>query len=155
MTSLLSVYGDGLGDLRDRAGGRPMLRRPVQEAKKLDQYLIGDGLDSATITADIRLLTDDLKQFRWGVPEYTEDLEGYSPDLREKQELREFVPVLCSWLRNQANRLSEDTATTTGNIRASAELRQAIANTRLQRPTLLLSLAAAVIAVISLLITKG
>jgi hypothetical protein len=155
MTSLLSVYGDGLGDLRDRAGGRPMLRRPVQEAKKLDQYLIGDGLDSATITADIRLLTDDLKQFRWGVPEYTEDLEGYSPDLREKQELREFVPVLCSWLRNQTNRLSEDTATTTGNIRASAELRQAIANTRLQRPTLLLSLAAAVIAVISLLITKG
>jgi hypothetical protein len=151
IASLLSMYSDGLGDLRDRADGRPRLRRPVQEALNLDQYLIGDGLDSATITADIRLLTDDLKQFRWNVPEYTEDLEGYPPGLREKREPREFVPALCSWLRNQADRLAEDTATTTGNIRASAELRQAIANTRLQRTTLLLSLAATVIAVISLL----
>jgi hypothetical protein len=151
IASLLSVYSDGLGDLRDRAGGRPRLRRPVREALDLDQYLIGDGLDSATITADIRLLTEDLKQFRWNVPEYTEDLEGYPAHLREKQEPHEFLPALCSWLRNQANRLAEDTATTTSNIRASAELRQAIANTRLQRTTLLLSLAATVIAVISLL----
>jgi hypothetical protein len=155
MTSLLSLYSDGLGDLRDQAGGRPKLRRPVQEALKLDRYLIGDGLDSATITADIRLLTDDLEQFRWSVPEYSEDLEGYPPHLREKREPREFVPTLCNWLKNQATRLSEDTATTTGNIRASAELRQAIANTRLQRTTLLLSLAATVIAIISLLVTKG
>jgi hypothetical protein len=35
ITSLLSLYSDGLGDLRDRAGGRPKLRRPVQEALKL------------------------------------------------------------------------------------------------------------------------
>jgi hypothetical protein len=150
ITSLLSQYNDGLGDLRDRTG-RPRLRRPVQEALDLDQYLVGDGLDSATITADIRLLTEDLKQFRRNVPEYTEDLEGYPPHLREKREPREFVPAFCSWLRNQASRLAEDTATTTGNIRASAELRQAIANTRLQRTTLLLSLAATVVAIISLL----
>jgi hypothetical protein len=106
IASLLSLYSDGLGDLRDWAGSRPRLRRPVQEALNLDQYLIGDGLDSATITADIRLLTDDLKQFRWSVPEYTEDLEGYPPHFREKREPRELVPVLCSWLRNQANRLA-------------------------------------------------
>jgi hypothetical protein len=127
----------------------------VQEALDLDQYLIGDGLDSASITADIRPLTDDLKQFRWSVPEFTEDLESYPPSIREKREPREFVPALCSWLRNQANRLAEDTATTTGNIRASAELRQAIANTRLQRTTLLLSLVATVVAVISLLAARG
>lgn len=127
----------------------------MQEALRLDQYLIGDGLDSATITADIHLLTDDLAQFRWNVPEYSEDLEDYPPQLRGKREPREFVPALCNWLRDQANRLSEDTATTTGNIRASAELRQAISNTRLQRTTLLLSLAATVIAIISLLVTKG
>jgi hypothetical protein len=155
IASLLSLYSDGLGELRDRAGGRPRLRRPVQEALDLDQYLIGDGLDSASITADIRSLTDDLKQFRWSVPEFTEDLESYPPSIREKREPREFVPALCSWLRNQANCLAEDTATTTGNIRASAELRQAIANTRLQRTTLLLSLVATVVAVISLLAARG
>jgi hypothetical protein len=128
----------------------------VQEALKLDQYLIGDGLDSATITADIRLLTDDLEGFRWNVPEYIEDLEGHSAKSRKKKkEPREFVPALCSWLRDQAIRLSEDTANTTGNIRASAELRQAIANTRLQRTTLLLSLAATLVAIISLLAARG
>ena len=148
-TSLLSIYGDHLSDLRDRAGTK---YRPVREARKLNAYLIGDGLDVATITADIRLLSDNLTRFRWCMPEYTEDLDNRSPDLHGKREPREFIPYLCDRLGNQATRLAEDSATTVGNIRASAELQQAIANTTLQRILLALSVIAAATAVIALVI---
>jgi hypothetical protein len=145
-TSLLSIYGDRLSDLRDRAGTK---YRPVREARKLNEYLIGDGLDIATITADVRLLVEDLARFRWCVPEYTEDLDVHSPDLYRKREPREFIPFLCDQLSNQATRLVEDSTTTTGNIRASAELQQAIANTTLQRVLLALAVIAIIISVIT------
>jgi hypothetical protein len=50
----------------------------------------------------------------------------------------------------QAARLAEDSTTTVGNIRASAELQQAIANTTLQRVLLVVSVIAAAAAVIAL-----
>jgi hypothetical protein len=57
---------------------------------------------------------------------------------------------LCSWRRESARRLAEDTEAATRNIRASAELRQTIANTALQRRVLALAFFATAVAVISL-----
>lgn len=151
--ALLALYADRLGDLRDTAGRKRFPRRPVREGRDFDDYLIRDGLDAATVTSDLESFTRDLTYFRWGVPEYIEDREGF-PKTSPSREPLEYVPSLCAELREQAARLARDTTTTTGNIRASAQLRQAIANTRLQRFVLALSVAATVIAVISLLTTS-
>lgn len=67
----------------------------------------------------------------------------------------EYVPTLCARIREQAARLASDTQLAAGNIRASAELRQAIANTRLQRVLLLLAIVAAILAVISLVTARS
>lgn len=148
--ALLAIYSDSLSDLRDRAGIKRRLRRPIREARELDRYLIRDGLDAATITADVRALTEDARRFNRDVPEYEEDLGCYPPDRRKNQDVRDLLPVLRKSLRAQTARLVEDTAATIGNIRASAELRQAMANTRLQRTILVLSIVATVVALISL-----
>jgi len=150
MTALLALYAKRLGDLRDTAGVKRFPRRPVREGRDLDSYLIRDGLDAATVTSDLELLTRDLTYFRWGVPEFTEHLED-TPKTSSTRKPREYLPSLCAELREQAARLARDTTTTTANIKASAELRQAIANTTLQRFILVLSVAATIIAVISLL----
>ena len=150
MTALLSLYADRLGALRDNAGIRRRLRRPVREARALDNYLIRDGLDAATVTSDLAVFTDDLSRFRRGVPEFTEHREGL-PDPPHGYKLVDYVPALCAAIRRQSARLATDTTATTSNIRASAELRQSITNTRLQRLIVLLSVAATIIAVVSLL----
>jgi hypothetical protein len=154
---LLSLYSDLLADLRDRAGKRRRL--PVRQARDLNNYLIGDGLDVSTITGDVDEFTTSLQRFRWNTAEYVEHsfnppvigpqpaaTQDQSADPRtaaedaapgnppqEAEVQSELVPALRDLLRRQASRLSLDTELTTGNVRASAELRQAIANTRLQR----------------------
>jgi hypothetical protein len=156
MTALISLYAHHLGELRDKAGVRrfPWLpRRTVRDARNLDDYLIRDGLDAATVTSDLESLTRDLTRFRWGVPEFAE-YRGHLRGAPLSHPPLEYVASLCAEIREQATRLSVDTTTTTGNVRASAELRQAVANTRLQRLIVSLSVAATVIAVISLLIAK-
>ena len=153
VTALLAIYSERLGDLRDKAGVRRFPSRPVRAARILDDYLLRDGLDSATITSDLVSLTQDLAMFRWGVPEFIEH-RGHLRQAASKRPLLEYVPSLRDWIREQAVRLASDTKTTTGNIRASAELRQAIANTRLQRFILALAAIAAILAVISL-VTQG
>ena len=150
LPALLAIYSDRLSRLRDKAGIRRRLRWPVREGRNLDDYLIRDGLDAATVTSDLDLFTKDLTSFRWGVPEFIEDLEHLGGKASKREPL-DLVPALCTAIREQATRLANDTRTTTENIKASAELRQAIANTRLQRLTLALSMVAAIIAVISLL----
>jgi hypothetical protein len=152
--ALLALYANRLSDLRDKAGVKRFPRRPVGEAQALDEYLIRDGLDAATIASDLELLTRDLTEFRWGVAEFTEHLERSPTAVAHSREAIEYVPSLCARIREQAERLASDTATTTGNIKASAELRQAIANTMLQRLIVVLSLAAIVIAIVSLLIAR-
>src|SRR5882757_4506152 len=148
---LLSTYSNGVGHLRDQAGLRRRINRTVRDTRKLDRHLIGDGLDAATVTTDLRAVTNDLTRFRWGLAEYSEDLSSYSDSFREKHEPRQLVEFFFEALKNRATRLAEDTAATTASIRASAELRQSVSNTRLQRVTLLLSLIAAAVAIISLL----
>ncbi|MFL6161486.1 MAG: hypothetical protein ACJ74U_04585 [Jatrophihabitantaceae bacterium] len=148
LVPLLDIYGGCLARLRDEASKKRRIRRPVNDARRLDRYLVTDGLDAATIAPDISAYTDDLMRFRWNVPEYTED-QTEMPE-RFKRDPIEFVPQLCEVLHARSGRIIEDTANTDGNIRASAELRQAVANTRLQRTVVLFTIAAVLLAIITL-----
>ena len=150
LTALLDIYAGQLARLRDAAGRSRRIRRPVHDAQNLERYLVTDGLDAATITADVANLTKDPASFRWDVPEYTED-QGELREGRRKWEPNELVPLLCESLARRAARLAEDTVNTDGNIRASAELRQAVANTRLQRWVVILAITAVVVALVSLI----
>jgi hypothetical protein len=153
LTALMGLYADRLGGFRDAAGKKRRLRRPVRDGKELNDYLVGDGLDVATVTSDLRAFTKDLNIFRWGVPEFTEYRQHLPDGVRDRPPI-EYLPALRDTIRRQAKRLAADTRITTENVRASAELRQSISNTRLQRLTLALSVAAALVAVISLLVAN-
>ena len=111
--ALLSLYGERLAKLRDGARARRRPRRPVRDAIALDDYLTTDGLAAATITADVGVLTKDLRRFRWGVPEYTEDQESLPDTVRRRRASPlEFVPALRSLLKEQEARLATDTENT-------------------------------------------
>ncbi len=152
-TCLLQLYAEGLAELRDRAGRPPRRarrRRIVREARELDKYLIGDGLDASTVTADLEDFTKSLPRFGVGVPQYTEDLTSYPESVRPKRDPAELIPALRDNLKTQAGQLQRDMAATTAGIRASAELRQAVASTIVQRRLELLTVIGIVIAIISL-----
>ena len=155
MTTLISLYIDRLGELRDRAGRRKRFRRPVRQARDLDRFLLGDGLDASTVASDIRLICGNPDRFRWHVPKYSEDREEYPTGVRESREPLEMIPALRDSLDRKAQQLLQDMDTTTRNVGASAQLRQAIANTRLQRLVLMLSIAATIIALVSLIVSSG
>jgi hypothetical protein len=147
--ALLTLYSERLAKLRDSARIRKGFRRPVHDDRALNNYLTTDGLDAATVTSDIAMLTKDTHAFGRGIPEYIEDQEDIPEALKRKSPLN-LVPDLCSLLRNQAARLANDIENTTGNLRSSAELRQAIASTRLERVIMLVSLAALIVAVVGI-----
>lgn len=143
---LLSLYTDRLAVLRDRPVRR-RVRRPVREALNLDSYLLGDGLDASTVTADVSDLTENPAYFAQGLPAYVEDVGNTLQ--RTPQQL---VPWLLDRIKHRGLGLERDADVSTRNISASAGLRQAISNTRLQRTTLLLTSIAIAIAVISLFV---
>ncbi len=153
LSALLRIYSARLAVLRDKAGVKRRLRRPVREGRELDNFLIRDGLDASTLTSDLKAFTKDLDFFRWGVPEFTEYRDHLGGKGKERPSL-EYVPELCSAIRRRAARLAGDVIATTQNIKASAELRQAIANTRLQRFASTLAVVAVIVAVISLIAAK-
>jgi hypothetical protein len=148
LLALLDIYAGRLGRLRDTAARKGRIRRPVHDAQDLDRYLVADGLDAATVTSDIANLTKNLTALRWDAPEYTQDQSEWPEKYKERKPV-EFVPSLREALSERAARLAEDTANTDGNIRASAQLRQAIANTQLQRFVIMLSILALVVAILS------
>ena len=152
ISRLLSLYADVVAQLRDRAGKRRRMSRPVRQGRDLDGYLLSDGLDASTVVSDLGDFTENLSYFRWNVPEYSEYTEGVPEPVSEMSRPGELVPSLRERLRSQAERLGRDTAVATGNIRASAELRQAIANTKLQRAVVCLSIIAIVVAIIGLVV---
>lgn len=154
LRALLAVYAGQVADLRDRNRGRRHFRHPVRDARAFDGYLLGDGLDASSVTSDIAVLSTDLTLFRWSMPEYTQHVaESESNDSEEER--NDLAPALLALLSSAAERLASDTEDTTRNLRASAELQQAIANTRLQRSVLILAILAIVIAVIGLLLMGG
>jgi hypothetical protein len=98
--ALLSLNADQLAELRDKAGVKRFPRRPVREARDLDEYLIRDGLDAATVTSDLESFTRDLAYFRWGVPEFTEDRKGLP--MGPAREPLEYVPRMRGYTRTGA-----------------------------------------------------
>jgi hypothetical protein len=150
MNCLLAVYADNLARLRDDAGKRRPGSRPVRQGSNLDKYLIRDGLDASTVVTELETFAEDLEKFRLAVPEYTEYRDPFPERAQTMNPPRELVPWLQEGIQEQAQQLRRDTAATIENMKASAELRQAISNTKLQRVTVTLTVLAIVIAVISL-----
>lgn len=153
---LLSLYADELAALRDRAGRRPqrwLPRRHLRAALDLDRYLIGDGLDAATVAPDAASFADDPQSFATDLRSYPEYLDPFPESARAANSPRELMAWIREGLQERAGRLERDTAAATGNIRASAELRQAVANTRLQRVVVPIALLTLIAAVITLIIT--
>lgn len=153
--ALLSIYTDQLSRLRDRAGIKPRIGRPVRQARDLDGFLLGDGLDAVTVASDLKDFTEELSNFRWNVAEYMEDVQGIPESIRNSREAAQLVPNLRDTLHTSSIRLIEDIAATTTNVSASAQLRQAVANTRLQRTVVTLAVIATIASVISLVIAAN
>ena len=130
----------------------PTITRPVRDAKALDSFLMRDGLDASTIISDLEDFTEDLVRFRWGVPEYTEDMEEYPETMRTRRAPNQLLPSLLKGLQAQARQLDRNMTATTTNINASAGLRQAIANTIVQRRLLILTVVAIAIAILSVIV---
>jgi hypothetical protein len=151
---LLSLYADELAAFRDRAGRHPRRRWPRRQlrmALDLDRYLIGDGLDASTVASDVASFAEDPQNFATDLRAYPEYLDPFPEPARAANPPRELMAWIREGLQERAKRLELDTPAVTGNVKASAELRQAIANTRLQRvvvPIALLTLIATVITVI-------
>ena len=149
---LLSLYTDRLAALRDQASNRPTITRPVRDAKVLDSFLMRDGLDASTITSDLEDFTKHLEHFRFGVPEYTEDMEIYPEAMRTRRPPNQLLPLLLEGLQAQARQLNQNMTATITNISASAGLRQAIANTIVQRRLLILTVVAIAIAILGVIV---
>lgn len=149
--ALVSLYAERLALLRDRAGGKGRQRRPVSEARALDDYLSEDGLDVATVVPDLRKLVERPDRFELHFPDYVGERRSSRASAdRPAQEPEYFAAALRERMEMQATRLERDTQSTTAVIRASADLRQAISNARLQRFVLTLSLLALIVAIVSL-----
>ena len=120
----------------------------------LDRYLMRDGLDTATLTGDIEVFTRDPVRFGWNVPEYEEFTEHmHPPPGQAPPSTGSYLTMLCERLaRTGCTPRERRAAKPQGQLwKASAELRQAIANTQLQRVVLTFSAAAVIVAVVSLL----
>ncbi|WP_158684561.1 hypothetical protein [Amycolatopsis orientalis] len=149
LASLLSIYDDRLGEIRDNAQSQKFPRRPVKEAKRLEEYLMGDGLDASVVIQDILEITKDVTKFRGDTPEYRERV----PEVikaRLPRAAGELGSSMRDSIRHRATSLENYTKSITENFRASAELRQAITNARLQRAAAALSILALVAAVLAL-----
>jgi hypothetical protein len=154
LTCLLAAYSNRLGRLRDQAGRPRRVSMPVRQARELDRYLIADGLDATTVASDLNDLMADPRNYALSTAEYK--LEKSAPRFSGEPEMDgELGTFLGKLLADRAGRLQRDTAAAMNNIQASAELRQAIAGTRLNRTILVLTIVATIIAVVSLLVTTG
>jgi hypothetical protein len=149
---LLSLYTDRLAALRDQASKQPTISRPVRDARALDNFLMRDGLDASTITSDLEDFTQHLEHFRFGAPEYMEDMEIWPETTRERRPPYQLLAVLMDRLITYAHQLDRDTAATITNINVSAGLRQAIANTIVQRRLLILTIVAIGIAILGIIV---
>ncbi|WP_166486481.1 hypothetical protein [Blastococcus saxobsidens] len=112
---------------------------------------MGDGLDAATVAPDVKALAQNCSVFSRDLPVYVEDLSHLAAD--QSKPAAELVPDLATELVRRSESLIEDMSNTIDNLRGSAELRQAVANTRLQRTVVSFTLVALIVAVVSLLVT--
>ena len=123
MPALLSVYANRAGSLRDTAAVKWFPRRPVRDARQLDEFLVGDGLDVATVTCDLHALTENLDEFSGGSPSSRRRLSS-SPhgkvgtQLRKPRESRAVALLHRSSTRNPLAPIQQQQL---GNIESSAE----------------------------------
>lgn len=174
MSCLLSLYSHRLGRLRDRSATRQRFDRPVRQARELDQFLLGDGLDAATVASEVRNFAASQKSFRYDFVEYFESSDlpdetvgAQTPRRKDRfvktllraahrksekgekgggvagpRKASELTSMIRESLTRQSGNLMDDMRIATTNIGASAGLRQAIANTRMQRAVVLLAIIA-------------
>jgi len=149
----VEIFEGRLSRLRDGRKRSSQLRQPVREARELNRYLLVDGLDATALTKDISMLTARPDTFRWGFPEYQ---EASDPDQRIQGPPEELLLTMQKNLRSRENlrsrakRLATDTKATVVNLLASAELQQAVANTRMQRTVIAVTIAALMLSLVSL-----
>lgn len=154
VTCLLLNYADGLTRLREAWAEPPATRwgrlfrrrRIVATANDLDQYLLGEGLDVQAICPGLRRYAaaqssrgreDDY------VPVDVTPPIGGQPGLEE---------AIWQGIRREAKSVLNDRTSAIEDIRASAELRQAVANTKLQRRVVFLAFVTLAVAVVSLVV---
>lgn len=150
MTRLLAVYARTLSGLRDRAA-HP--KGKLKAARDLDRYLMGDGFDVVTLAGDISRIVKNPERFRVDVPLYKLDDSRYSEAADEARPQRLLADAIRSILEEQSAQVAQDGAAATQNIGASAQLRQSIESTVLQRLVLALTILAIVIAVVGLIVS--
>lgn len=134
-SELLGTYRQTLVDLRDRAADTHRTWHLLRRLKKLETFLIQDGLDSSVVALDAKRTT--LDDYRLGLPRY--DMMGIK-----------LEQVLSNQTLTRAEDLELTTSTTISGIQAASNLRLAIANISLQRYVLVLTLLTVVLAVLSL-----
>jgi hypothetical protein len=144
---LLHVYESSLATYRDSAAvGARRRARPIKQARALDRLLTTDGMDAATVCHDITQELEDVRYLRHAAPEYIE-----THDWLPQKPPPQLLDGLHRNLQYLAQRLPQRFEVVLANARASAELRQAMSNTRLQRWILPVSAVALIIAIYGLL----
>ena len=145
---LLKDYISSLARLRDRAG-RGRFGRPVRQSVDLERYLSTVGLDAATVAPEMKEFVEHSALHLLGGVDYeSRARQPVGDDEHSSQLLSESSRRGIAFLANRVGQLSD---WTTSTINVSAELKNSIANTRLQRAVLLLSVVATVIALVGLL----
>lgn len=150
MSCLMSIYIERLAKLRDSAGKRGRMARPVRQALDLDRYLLGDGLDTSTVIADAASFAATRAGSGWDGYNYIQRSSRASVSVPDPP--RDLNSTYTNFLKSQTDRVTRDAKNVTANIAASAELRQAVANTRLQRFVIVLTIVTVVIAVVGLVV---
>jgi hypothetical protein len=146
--ALLDLLERELADVRDLRRGR-RIGGPVRNARELNNYLLRGGLDTVTVTADIAKAATG-RWFLWHAPTFLEDdHQAKNPPSGQPVD---FIAGIRRRLVSQATALRADAINTSDNLRGSAELQQAIANTRMQRAVIALTVLAIAIAVASFIV---
>jgi hypothetical protein len=147
--NLLSLYSEQVSRIRDQAGMKRRLRRPVKKANELDRFIVGDGLDIATVGRDLEEFSTSPHFWR-DVPEYQEDYSAFPENFKSRYPARSLKEAYSGQIGDLAKRVVQDAEITLGNVRASAELQQSVSNTKLQWTMSVLTVVAIVVAVIGL-----
>jgi hypothetical protein len=149
---LLDLYLKEIANLRDRSNvPKIKMRRPVGQAIKLDKFIVGDGLDLASIAPELIDLTTDPRGFLPAISPLVMDLAQQTglPDGHEVPKVPEY---LTKSIEGQARQVDRDASVITKSIGTSAQLQQAISGTRTQRWAIILTIFALFVAFASLLV---
>jgi hypothetical protein len=149
------LLGDGLdastvaSEMRRFADSLERFRYGVVEYEQVD-----DHPSDEPATGEVRGRSRYLKVLPKRLVRKVVRSEGSTVSSSRPSRVRsELSPALHKMLNEQSAQLVNDMSAATDNIRASAELRQAIANTRLQRVVVLLAVIATTASVVGVLIS--